>query len=139
MLSPIVTPDGSKTKILFDVKTTMPLLYPLRYSIDHLNNRSSSSQDASLQAIKYFYEYWLEKHGKTFCYSFFESDHNPSIAIDELDNFFQYLVDGYSYTPKIIKFNPTPSGSIYTHAERTRAVARFIKYLINPTLNFESD
>ena len=129
-LSPIVMPDGSKTKMLFDVKTTLPLLYPLRYSIDHLNNRSSSSQDASLQAIKYFYEYWLLKHGKTFCYSFFESDHNPSIAINELDNFFQYLVDGYSYTPKIIKFNPTPSRSIYTHAERVRAVARFIKYLI---------
>ena len=135
MLSFILMPDGSRTKMLFDVETTLPLFYPLRYSIDHLNNRSASSQEASLQAIKYFYEYWLVKYGKTFCYSFFDSNHSPSIAINELDSFFQYLVDGYSYTPKLIKFNPIPSTSIYTHAERVRAVARFIKYLIGKYVN----
>ena len=135
MLSLILMPDGSRAKMLFDVETTLPLFYPLRYSIDHLNNKSTSSQDASLQAIKYFYEFWLLKYGKTFCYSFFDSNHNPSIAINELDNFFQYLVDGYSYTPKLINFNPTPSMSIYTHAERVRSVARFIKYLISKYVN----
>ena len=43
MLSLILMPDGSRTKMLFDVETTLPLFYPLRYSIDHLNNRSASS------------------------------------------------------------------------------------------------
>ena len=135
ILSSITMSDTTVSRILFDSQTTMPLFYPLRYSIDHLNNKSISTQDASLQAIKYFYDYWFLKYKVTFCYSFYKSNHNPSIAIDELDNFFNYLRNGNSYTPNIIKFAPNLNSNIYTHAERVRSVARFIKYLISKYTN----
>ena len=123
--------DGKNVKILFDQQTTMPLFYPLRYSMDYLNIRSPSTQEASLQAIKYFYDYWLVKYNVTFCFSFHESNHDPAIAIAELDNYFKYLSNGHSYSPSLIIFNPTPSSSIHTNAERVRAVGRFIKYLVS--------
>ncbi|EIS7897581.1 hypothetical protein L0302_002832, partial [Escherichia coli] len=76
---------------LMDTHTRQPLLYPLIYLIDHLALRSSATQSASLQALKFFYEFWHQKHGVTFCFSFYSSNHNPLIAIDELTAFFHYL------------------------------------------------
>lgn len=73
---------------LMDTHTRQPLLYPLIYLIDHLALRSSATQSASLQALKFFYEFWHQKHGVTFCFSFYSSNHNPLIAIDELTAFF---------------------------------------------------
>lgn len=74
--------SGSKRQwVLMDTETCLPSLYPLRYHIDHLAFRSLSTQSASLQAIKFFYEFWMQKHGVTFCYSFHSSGHNPYIAI----------------------------------------------------------
>ena len=67
---------------LMDTHTRQPLLYPLIYLIDHLALRSSATQSASLQALKFFYEFWHQKHGVTFCFSFYSSNHNPLIAID---------------------------------------------------------
>ncbi|EBL8185135.1 hypothetical protein DLP63_24590 [Salmonella enterica] len=40
-----------------DMESCLPLLYPLRYHIDHLAHRSLSTQSASLQTVKFFYEY----------------------------------------------------------------------------------
>ncbi|CAI9398467.1 Uncharacterised protein [Lelliottia amnigena] len=40
-----------------DMETSLPLLYPLRYHIDHLAYRSLSTQSASLQSVKFFYEF----------------------------------------------------------------------------------
>ncbi|EOV52778.1 Phage integrase [Escherichia coli] len=74
--------------VLMDTHTCQPLLYPLQYLIDHLALRSSATQFASLQAFKFFYEFWHQKHGVTFCFSFYSSNHNPLIAIDELTAFF---------------------------------------------------
>lgn len=74
--------------ILMDVETGLPLFYPLRYLVDHLAFRSLSTQSASLQAIKFFYEFWYQKYGVTFCYSFYQSEHNPLIAIQEISAFF---------------------------------------------------
>lgn len=51
---------------LMDTHTRQPLLYPLIYLIDHLALRSSATQSASLQALKFFYEFWHQKHGVTF-------------------------------------------------------------------------
>ncbi|HAT2338055.1 hypothetical protein GJV84_12130 [Citrobacter freundii] len=47
-----------------DTETCLPLLYPLRYHIDHLAFRSLSTQSASLQAVKFFYEFWLAERRK---------------------------------------------------------------------------
>ncbi len=58
-----------------DTETSLPLLYPLRYHIDHLAFRSLSTQSASLQSVKFFYEFWNQKYGVSFCYSFYSSGH----------------------------------------------------------------
>lgn len=88
--------------ILMDTVTCLPLLIPLRYHIDNLSTRSLSTQSASLQALKFFYEFWHQKYGVTFCYSFHTSCYDPSIAIDEMPNFFQYLENGRSSSPNVL-------------------------------------
>ena len=112
-----------------DVKICLPALYPLRYLVDHLEYRSLSTQSASLQAIKFFYEFWYMKHRATFCYSFYCSGHDPAIAIQEMTDFFQYLENGrmVSFAPRLLPFKHS---SGMTNASRVRAVIRFIGYLI---------
>lgn len=112
-----------------DVTICLPALYPLRYLVDHLEYRSLSTQSASLQAIKFFYEFWFMKHRTTFCYSFYCSGHDPAIAIHEIADFFQYLENGrlVSFVPKALPFKHS---SGMTNAARVRAVIRFIGYLI---------
>ncbi|CAM6838822.1 site-specific integrase [Citrobacter portucalensis] len=112
-----------------DVKICLPALYPLRYLVDHLEYRSLSTQSASLQAIKFFYEYWYIKHRTTFCYSFYCSGHDPAIAIHEMTDFFQYLENGrlVTFAPRALPFKHSCG---MTNASRVRAVIRFIGYLI---------
>ena len=68
---------------LVDATTNLPLLFPLLFLIDRLSLRSESTQSSTLQALKFFYEYWYQKHDVTFCLSFHLSGYNPSIAIRE--------------------------------------------------------
>ncbi|MNJ11777.1 site-specific tyrosine recombinase XerC [compost metagenome] len=121
--------------VLMDTMTCLPLLYPLRYSVDHLAFRSLSTQSASLQAIKYFYEFWLLKHHVTFCYSFHSSGHDPSIAFNELTSFFHYLENGRSSHTNVIKLPHSPGATSSTNALRIRAVISFITFLINTYLS----
>lgn len=65
---------------LVDTTTNLPLLFPLLFLIDRLASRSESTQSSTLQALKFFYEYWYQKHDVTFCLSFQLSGYNPSIA-----------------------------------------------------------
>lgn len=59
---------------LVDTTTNLPLLFPLLFLIDRLSLRSVSTQSSTLQALKFFYEYWHQKHGVTFCFSFHLSE-----------------------------------------------------------------
>ncbi|ELX9823729.1 TPA: site-specific integrase [Escherichia coli] len=128
-LSQIVSSKGRRRWILMDVTICLPALYPLRYVVDHLEYRSPSTQSASLQAIKFFYDFWFIKHRTTFCYSFYFSGHDPAIAIHEMTDFFQYLENGrlVSFAPQALPFKHS---SCMTNASRVRAVIRFIGYLI---------
>lgn len=72
-LNQLVAINHKRQWILMDTEICLPLLYPLRYHIDHLAFRSLSTQSPSLQAVKFFYEFCLQKHGVTFCYSFYAS------------------------------------------------------------------
>ncbi|EOH1342379.1 site-specific integrase [Citrobacter freundii] len=114
-----------------DTETCLPLLYPLRYHIDHLAFRSLSTQSASLQAVKFFYEFWLQKHGVTFCYSFYASGHNPCIAIEEMSAFSHYLENGRVSQSNLLAITPVSTSHSFTNAARFRAVAQFIAFLIN--------
>lgn len=53
-LNQLVAINHKRQWILMDTETCLPLLYPLRYHIDHLAFRSLSTQSASLQAVKFF-------------------------------------------------------------------------------------
>ncbi len=117
--------------VLMDTHTCLPLLYPLQYLVDHLALRSSATQSASLQALKFFYEFWYQKHGVTFCFSFNSSDHNPLIAIEELTAFFHYLENGHSCAPILTIGSIQNTPSRRTNVGYVHAVIRFIRYLIN--------
>jgi integrase len=117
--------------ILMDWKTCLPLLYPLRYCTDHLAFRALSTQSASLQAIKFFYEFWLQKHHVTFCYSFHTSGHDALIAIHEMDSFFHYLENGRTCQSNILTFPLATGTNRITNGVRIHAVIRFISFLIN--------
>ncbi len=115
-----------------DTHTRQPLLYPLIYLIDHLALRSSATQSASLQALKFFYEFWHQKHGVTFCFSFYSSNHNPLIAIDELTAFFHYLENTHLYVPALtIRSTTQTTPQRRTNIRHVHSVIRFIRYLIN--------
>lgn len=84
---------------LVDTTTNLPLLFPLLFLIDRLASRSESTQSSTLQALKFFYEYWYQKHDVTFCLSFQLSGYNPSIAVSELEAFLHYLESGKLMLP----------------------------------------
>ncbi|SAD36582.1 Uncharacterised protein [Enterobacter cloacae] len=108
-----------------------PLLYPLQYLVDQLALRSSATQSASLQALKFFYEFWHQKYGVTFCFSFYSSYHNPLIAIEELTALFHYLENGCSCAPVLTIGSTQTTPQRRTNIRHAHAVIRFIRYLIN--------
>ena len=116
-LSQIVSSNGRRRWILMDVTLCLPALYPLRYVVDHLEYRSPSTQSASLQAIKFYYDFWFMKHRTTFCYSFYFSGHDPAIAIHEMADLFQYLENG-----RIV--NSTPRSLPFKHSSSVTNAAR---------------
>lgn len=117
--------------ILMDNHTRQPLLYPLQYLIDHLALRSSATQSASLQALKFFYEFWHQKHGVTFCFSFYSSNHNPLIVIDELTAFFHYLENEHSCVPVLTIRSTTPTiPKRRTNIRHVHVVIRFIRWAV---------
>ncbi|ENR5393943.1 site-specific integrase [Providencia rettgeri] len=130
-LNQLAISDYKRQWILMDMATCLPLLYPLRYHIDHLAHRSLSTQNASLQAVKFFYEFWQQKHRVTFCYSFYSSGHNPDIAIGEMPDFLLYLENGRIIQSKRLPFTTVSETHGSTNAARFRAVVHFISFLIN--------
>ncbi|HAV9650179.1 TPA: hypothetical protein JLG94_003437 [Escherichia coli] len=114
-----------------DLETSLPLLYPLRYHIDHLAFRSLSTQSASLQSVKFFYEFWRQKYGVSFCYSFYSSDHNPDIAVGEMPAFWMYLENGHNVQSNVLSLTRVTKANSLTHTVRVRAVIHFISFLIN--------
>ncbi|MBX9444843.1 site-specific integrase [Dickeya chrysanthemi] len=118
--------------VLVDSETSLPLLFPLRFLVDRLSLRSASTQATTLQALKFFYEFWFNKHGVTFCFSFYQSGHNPLIAIEELEAFSHYLECRKPSVPVLrIANHQKPDAQSCTNAKHVHAVIRFITYMIN--------
>ena len=113
---------------LVDATTNLPLLFPLLFLIDRLSLRSESTQSSTLQALKFFYEYWYQKHDVTFCLSFHLSGYNPSIAISEIEAFLHYLESGKLVLPTLGRAVISKHNTNINHVH---AVCRFINYLIN--------
>lgn len=130
-LKQLVISGRKRRWILMDLETSLPLLYPLRYHIDHLAFRSLSTQSASLQSVKFFYEFWRQKYGVSFCYSFYSSDHNPDIAVGEMPAFWMYLENGHNVQSNVLSLTRVTKANSLTHTVRVRAVIHFISFLIN--------
>lgn len=110
---------------LVDATTNLPLLFPLLFLIDRLSLRSESTQSSTLQALKFFYEYWYQKHDVTFCLSFHLSGYNPSIAISEIEAFLHYLESGKLVLPTLGRAVISKHNTNINHVH---AVCRFINY-----------
>ncbi|MGL9721901.1 MAG: integrase [Symbiopectobacterium sp.] len=118
--------------VLVDSETSLPLLFPLRFLVDRLSLRSASTQATTLQALKFFYEFWFKKYGVTFCFSFHQSGYNTLIAIEELEAFFHYLECGKSNVTELrIVSHHKPATHSWTNTKHVHAVIRFITYMIN--------
>lgn len=122
--------DRQRLWVLIDTKTCLPLLYPLLYSTDRLSENSPATQSASLQAIKFFYEFWYQKYGVTFCFSFYSSNHNPLIIIEELTAFFHFLQNNHSHIPMLAIKSKQTRAMNQTNTRHMHALIRFIAYLI---------
>jgi integrase len=120
--------SGSTTWVMIDCHTKLPSLYPVRYLVDHLSKRSASTQLAGLQGIQSFYEFWLYKYGVTFCHAFHSANKNPLIAIEELDNFYAYLVESRRNCVFGVKTNKQMSNE--TAAVKVRSVVLFVRFLV---------
>lgn len=114
-LKQLVISDRKRRWILMDLETSLPLLYPLRYHIDHLAFRSLSTQSASLQSVKFFYEFWRQKYGVSFCYSFYSSDHNPDIAVGEMPAFWMYLENGHNVQSNVLSLTRVTKANSLTY------------------------
>jgi len=55
--------DTNDFCLLFDDNNSVPAMYPLLYFSDRLITKAQSTQYASFQAIKLFYQYWYPKFG----------------------------------------------------------------------------
>lgn len=59
--------NSNRISFLFDSNTTLPCLYPMLYINSSLKFKSEATQQAYLQGIKQWYEFWLEKYDHSFC------------------------------------------------------------------------
>lgn len=73
--------------LLFDLNSSCPCMYPMLYTMKSLRFESISTQNADLNALKF----WYEKFSTSFCESFFSTLYNFEIIQNEIDNYIIYL------------------------------------------------
>ncbi len=118
----------SKVRLLFDVRTTLPLLWVSLY----LEKRSLSTQMQKMSAIKIWYDYWLEKHGTTFCFDALNQMGDLCFAIRELPSFVAFLESKGRFSKTLIMSDKTPYGFrvsknvINTHVASVCSFLRFL-------------
>ncbi|WP_299011892.1 site-specific integrase [uncultured Shewanella sp.] len=110
--------------LMFD--ESKPVMYALLYFSDRLISKAPTTQYASFQAIKLFYQYWQSKFGESFCKSFYQADHNPELAVIEFGDFYTGLC---SRNPN--HFNKYDQMSPQTADIRAKAVIQFLEYLVD--------
>ena len=123
--------NSNQLSLLFDSTTTLPCLYPMLYINSSLRFKSESTQQAYLQGIKQWYEFWLEKHDQSFCKYFREHKSNPELMIKEVDSFILYLENMQVVDQKLIRLGSNPSINYNTLAHRLRAILSYLSYLLD--------
>ncbi|ALF58908.1 site-specific integrase [Psychrobacter urativorans] len=123
--------NSNQLSLLFDSTTTLPCLYPMLYINSSLRFKSESTQQAYLQGIKQWYEFWREKHDQSFCDYFREYKSNPELMIKEIDSFILYLENIQEIDQKLIRLGNNPSFNYNTLAHRLRAILSYLNYLLD--------
>ena len=123
--------NSNRLSLLFDSTTTLPCLYPMLYINSSLKFKSESTQQAYLQAIKQWYDFWREKYDQSFCKYFREHKSNPELPIKEIDSFILYLENVKVLDQKLIRLGSNPSINYNTLAHRLRAILSYLKYLLD--------
>lgn len=127
----IVLNNSNPISLLFDSTTTLPCLYPMLYINSSLKFKSESTQQAYLQGIKQWYEFWQEKYDQSFCKYFREHKSNPELMIKEIDSFILYLENMQVVDQKLIRLGTNPSINYNTLAHRLRAILSYLNYLLD--------
>lgn len=123
--------NTTQLSLLFDSTTTLPCLYPMLYINSSLRFKSESTQQAYLQGIKQWYEFWQEKHNQSFCKYFREHKSNPNLMIKEIDSFILYLENMQVVDQKLIRLGSNPSINYNTLSHRLRAILSYLNYLLD--------
>lgn len=101
------------------------------YINSSLKFKSESTQQAYLQGIKQWYEFWQEKHNQSFCKYFREHKPNPNLMIKEIDSFILFLENMQVVDQKLIRLGNDPSINYNTLAHRLRAILSYLNYLLD--------
>lgn len=123
--------NSNRLSLLFDSTTTLPCLYPMLYINSSLKFKSEPTQQAYLQGIKQWYEFWREKYDQSFCKYFREHKSNPELMIKEIDSFILYLENMKVVDQKLIRLGSNPSINYNTLAHRLRAILSYLNYLLD--------
>lgn len=122
--------NSNRLSFLFDSTTTLPCLYPMLYINSSLKFKSESTQQAYLQSIKQWYDFWREKYDQSFCEYFREHKSNPELMIKEIDSFILYLENMKVVDQKLIRLGSNPSINYNTLAHRLRVILSYLSYLL---------
>lgn len=123
--------NSNRISFLFDSNTTLPCLYPMLYINSSLKFKSEATQQAYLQGIKQWYEFWLEKYDHSFCKYFRGHKSNPELMIKEVDSFILYLENMQEVDQKLIRLGSNPSINYNTLAHRLRTIISYLNYLLD--------
>ncbi|PSV16535.1 site-specific integrase [Photobacterium kishitanii] len=126
---------------MIDEKTDLPSMFLTIYGFNQLNKKALGTQENIMISIRFFYEYYLKKHTKTFDYDLYQKNYNIDSFILELNSFFYYLLDKQHKNNKshIEIINPIHLNiSKYnklTYGGHIRSIGRYFKYLNNRYMN----
>ena len=123
--------NSAQLSLLFNSNTTLPCLYPMLYINSSLKFKSESTQQAYLQGIKQWHEFWEEKHNQSFCKYFREHKSNPNLMIKEIDSFILFLENMQVVDQKLIRLGSNSSINYNTLAHRLRAILSYLNYLLD--------
>lgn len=122
----VLSSEGkSDVSLLFNDHHSVPVMYGLLYFSERLIYKAPSTQYASFQGLKLFYNFWYTKFGKSFCRSFYQSGHNPEDAVREFGCFYEEL------RRSRLNVDDRKSVSHQTAKLRAYAVAQFLEYLVS--------
>jgi len=126
-----------KLSTLLDTQTCLPCMFALLYSQEILFTKEFETQRKALYALKYYHQFYLNKFGMTFCYSFLSSGYDLTDSINSISDFFEWLcikghleIEPIEGTQTNIHYlNTATKSDKHTNADRIREVLKFFDFL----------